>query len=179
MANYEDIQKLVENSYKKNKEQDEVKGYYLDGDISTSENKVYVPYDTTKNAIVVNRGTIGTLNDWSNNLSYITGTYKKTDRFKRALSTQKEAINKYGNVDNIGHSQGAVVSKQLNKKGLVNNAILVNPASLGEKNKKNETTLRNEGDIISSLSKKKNTTSFKTTSWNPLYNHSTSFLKKK
>ena len=176
---HSEVQKFIESSYKKNKEVNEIDGYKLDKNLSTAENKVF-HNPATKKTIIANRGTIGTVRDWSNNAKAVTGQYKSTKRFQNAKQTQKKAIEKYGKVDkNISHSQGAFVGRELNKKKLTNEHIQVNPASLGSKEKSNVHTIRSDKDIVSVLHKKdKNTQNIKSNSINPLTNHKPSILER-
>jgi hypothetical protein len=97
---------------------------------------------------------------------------------KQAERVQKEAIAKYGKVDtNVGHSQGGIITRELNKKGLTNEVINLNPASKGEKVKKNEFIIKSASDPVSILQKepKKRTTKTKGT-LNFLKEHSTDIL---
>lgn len=179
-----DVSKFVEASYQKPKEATEQIGdFILDKDLSTRKAKVYHDPKTNK-TIVANRGTTGTVSDWTNNLRYgadlATGNlfnfYENSDRMKQAEKVQKEAIKKYGSVDtNIGHSQSGIITRNLNKEGLTGEVININPASFFEKPKKNEKTYRSTYDPVSIFSK--GATTLKG-SLNPLKAHSTSFIKK-
>ena len=177
MTTYKEIQGLVKSSYKKNKDVEDVGNYKLDKELSTSEAKVFHDPKTDK-TIVANRGTANTVKDWTNNAMFIKKEYGKTKRFKNAKKVQEKAIDKYGKVDkNIGHSQSGVIARKMKKKGLTDEVIQVNPASLGEKNKSNVHTIRANNDVVSVLHRKnKNTKELNTGSWNPLYNHSSSIL---
>lgn len=179
-----DVSKFVEESYKKPKESsDQVGDFVLDKELSTRKAKVYHDPKTNK-TIVANRGTTGTVSDWTNNLRYgadlATGNlfnfYNKSDRMKQAEKVQKEAIEKYGKVDtNIGHSQSGVITRELNKKGLTGEVININPATFYDKPKKNEKVYRSTYDPVSFFSK--GATTLKG-SINPLKAHSTAFIKK-
>jgi len=179
-----DVSKFVEESYKKPKESEEQVGdFVLDKELSTRKAKVYHDPKTNK-TIVANRGTTGTVSDWTNNLRYgadlATGNlfnfYNKSDRMKQAEKVQKEAIKKYGKVDtNIGHSQSGVITRNLNKKGLTGEVININPATFYDKPKKNEKVYRSTYDPVSFFSKGATTISG---SMNPLKAHSTDFIKK-
>jgi hypothetical protein len=179
-----DVSQFVEESYKKPKEASKQIGdYKLDKDLSTRKAKVYHDPKTNK-TIVANRGTTGTLSDWTNNLRYgadiatgnIFNLYNKSDRMKQAEKVQKEAIKKYGKVDtNIGHSQSGIITRNLNKKGLTKEVININPASFFEKPKKNEKTYRSKYDPVSLFSRGSKTLKGPI---NPLKAHSSIFLKK-
>ena len=111
--------------------------FNLDNQLSNKKVKVY--HNGTK-LVVVNRGTTGTASDWANNVRYGLGTYDETDRLEQAVRTQKSVIEKYGRLPdvNVGHSQGAIITRKLNAMGLCKQIINVNPAISTESQKKNE-----------------------------------------
>ena len=170
------LNKLINSSYKNRKDADEkIDGYTLDKSLSTKKGKVYT--DDKDKAVVVYRGTTGTASDWMNNLAYLTGTYKYTDRYKKGKELQEKAEKKYGaeNIDTVGHSQGAVLARELGKN--TKNVITVNPASLFQKKADNETVIRSSLDPVSFLQRDA-THTVHTGSINPLQNHSPDILDK-
>ncbi len=185
------IQKMIKDSYLDNAT-DDIEFYKLDRDLSTPEAKVY--YNQPLNQVVIcNRGTKEAM-DWGNNLVYTVNSlaYKSTPRYNRAVDVQKKAISKYGKVDtNVGHSQSAIITRGLLEDGLTNEIINVNGANKGEKPLAHEYNIRSSGDVVSMLkapsqtvynwlypsSKKKNIT-VKSTSWNPLTEHSSDILSR-
>ena len=173
------IQHMSSASYKTNKEVKNIGRYKLDKSLSTSEAKVFVNTDTGK-VVVANRGTKPTLKDWTNNLSLLVGQYKNTQRYKNARDIQQKVIDKYPNykVLNIGHSQGAAITKRLNEEGLTSEIININPAALPtDKKKDNETTIRSSGDVISMYDKpKKGDVMIKSETVNPLAEHKTTIV---
>jgi hypothetical protein len=179
MATHKEIQKLIEASYKKNKDIEDVGDFKLDKKLSTSEAKVFHD-DSTGKTVIANKGTAGTVRDWSNNAKYVTGQYNKTQRMKNARKVQKEAKEKYGSVDtNVGHSQSGVIARKFAKNGKTKEAVLVNPATLGERTGDNVKTVRSDRDLVSILNNKDNKTeTIKSDSWNPLVNHAPSILQK-
>jgi hypothetical protein len=108
------------------------------------------------------------------------GTYDDTARLKHAVETQDRAIAKYGKVDtNIGHSQGAVITRKLNEMGKTGEVVNLNGASMFEKQRPNETRIRSANDVVSFMaslapSRKRNATI--SGSWNPLKEHSAGIL---
>ena len=166
-------------SYKPNKEVKNIGRYKLDKSLSTGEVKVFVNTDTGK-VVVANRGTKHTLKDWTNNLSLLLGQYKNTARYKNARDIQMKVVEKYPNfkVLNIGHSQGAAITKRLNEEGLTSEIININPAALPtDKKKDNETTIRSSGDIISMYDKpKKGDVMLDAKSINPFQEHRTTIV---
>jgi hypothetical protein len=173
---HKDIAKISKASYKRNKEVEDVDGYQLDRNLSTREAKVFHNPNTGK-TIVANRGTQGAA-DWANNVAYVTGNYGKTNRFKHAEKVQKRAIDKYGEVDaNVGHSQGAVISRKMGKKGRTKQVVNINPATLGQREEDNVTTLKSSRDPVSILHRNDtNTHVIGAESYNPLTEHSSSIL---
>jgi hypothetical protein len=174
---YKDINKISKASYQKNKDIQDVGGYKLDKKLSTSENKVFHNAESGK-TVISNRGTIATGKDWSNNVAYAVGKYGSTERMKRATKTQQKAIEKYGSVDaNVGHSQGAAVARKIGKKNMTKQVVNINPASKGEREDDNVTTLKSGRDVVSALHKKnKKTDVIGAKSFNPLTEHSSAVL---
>ncbi len=166
---------LTQSSYKKNKDIKDLKNHKLDRQLSTNEVKVW--FNKNKNEVYVsNRGTQPTAKDWLNNLSYVVGNYNNTQRYKNAKDIQMKVKAKYPNskITNLGHSQGAIITKKLNKEGLTDEIINTNPATLysDRKNKSNEHTIRSKGDLVSIFhSKDKNTKEVKDKTFNPLTEH--------
>ena len=178
-----EVKKLVSASYEEKKgKTNKIGDFELDKSLSSSKAKVY-HNPKTNETVIANRGTTGTISDWSNNLVYgVTGSkgYKKTDRYKQAKKTQKKAIEKYGEVSNVGHSQGAEIARELNKEGLSKSVIMVNPASRGEKVRKNEEVIKSSGDVVSVLVPKKSKGKVKVIeakSYNPLAQHSAKIIR--
>ena len=179
----EDIQQFVDASYeKRGSAPDKIGDYILDKELSTRKAKVYHDPNTGK-TVVANRGTTGTVSDWSNNLKYgadkLTGNmfnfYGNSDRMRNATDTQNKAISKYGKVDtNVGHSQSGIITRKLNDEGKTGEVINVNPASFFEDKKDNEYTIRSSFDPVSMFSK--GATTVKDNTWNPLKAHSSKFL---
>lgn len=146
-----------------------MEGYMLDTYISNKTGLVYFNPETQK-AVVVHRGTKGAT-DWANNLAYMTGYYKWTGRYKSGENTQKKAEKKYGakNVTTIGHSQGAIIARNVASKS--NQVINVNPAWRGEPHLANEYVIRSDADPISkafALKKEVNNVLFPT--WSSRHN---------
>lgn len=179
-----EIQKFVEASYEGKKgDTDRIGTYVLDKELSTRKAKVYHDPKSGK-TVVANRGTTGTLSDWHNNLQYLRGKYDDTDRMKQAEDVQRKTIAKYGKVDtNVGHSQGGIITRKLNEKGLTGEVINLNPASMFEKQKENEYVIRSKSDPVSLLhalnpfARKENTTTTSGT-MNLLKEHGSNILSR-
>jgi superfamily II DNA or RNA helicase len=147
----EQVNKFINESYKDSASEN-VGDYVLDKELSNKEVKIYHDPKTNK-TVAVNRGT-KEASDWLNNAAYAVSNklYKKTGRYKRAQEAQDKAIKKYGKVDsNIGHSQGAIITRNLNEEGKTGEVINVNPASKGEAAKDNEYNVRSKNDVVSAL----------------------------
>jgi hypothetical protein len=98
---------------------------------------------------------------------------------KQAEKVQKAAIKKYGHVDvNVGHSQGGIITRRLNDAGLTGEVINVNPASMGERHKKNETVIRSSHDLVSYLHGNRKRTHIVKGISDPVSEHSPQFLSR-
>jgi len=169
---------------------DSINSFVLDKELSIPEAHVYQD-PITGQVVISNRGTYDA-SDWGNNIVYTlnSNAYKSTPRYQRAKQVQQKAIQKYGKVDtNIGHSQGAIITRGLLQDGLTNEVINVNPAYKGEMQLPHEYNIRSSGDLVSMIkapsqalygwlypsTKKKNIT-IKSKTYNPLKEHSTDIL---
>jgi hypothetical protein len=170
-----DLKGLHESSYKPQRDK-QVGEWILDESISKPTASVYYN-PSIQQAIVVHRGTEGTVKDWSFNMAYLTGTNKLSSRYKDAERVQKRAEEKYPNVLTTGHSQGGIYTKIARDQDKV---INVNPASMGEVTK--GTTIRSANDPVSMMAGltglfKKNPKNITTSAQlNPLKAHSLSIL---
>ena len=176
-----ELKKLTDASYKKNKEKPEKIGdLVLDKELSTRKAAVYYN-PTTGEATVTHRGTTSTASDWANNLALGVGLYKKTDRFKKGKETQKAVNAKYGkeNVLTTGHSQSGALVHELNKEGLVEKSVEVNPARLpGQKVLKNETIVKSSFDPVSVfVPESKRVKVIEAKTYNPLAEHSAKIIR--
>lgn len=143
------IKSLLNASYDKTPPKKLKNGLRLDESLTTPTVKTY--YNKNNNeAYVVHRGTQGAA-DWLNNVAYLTGNYKRTDRFKQAEKIQNKAEKKYGkqNISTLGHSQGSILARELGKD--TKQVINVNPAYKLERPLKNEYVVRSSSDVVSSL----------------------------
>jgi len=178
-----ELQGLLDASY--NRDIKNVGGWVQDEELSTDKSKVFYDPETGK-SVVVHRGTVGTLSDWNNNLTYAMGgksAYKDTDRYKSAKKIQDAASAKYGNdnITTIGHSQGGLQAEMLGKHG--SETITLNKATRPFSNKpsKNQTDVRTTTDLVSALnpfSSAKNTVDISLKGYNPLKAHATKSLSK-
>jgi hypothetical protein len=83
---------LLESSYKTEPDK-EVNGWIYDESISKPTARVYYN-DVKKQAIVVHRGTEGTVKDWANNLAFVAGVSPLTKRYKDSKEVQEKAESK-------------------------------------------------------------------------------------
>ena len=129
--------------------------YELDEKLSNLYGKVYVD-NINKKVVLAHRGT-GSENmgsDWVNNIIYASSSaYKLTSRFKIAKKMVDVALKKYQGyqIESIGHSQGALLSRLLSDKAL--NSIELNPAYKAESIRDNEYIIRSSGDVVSAAKK--------------------------
>lgn len=103
-------QKLLYNSYR-DKQKNEINGYKRDNDLSGKRVQVY--FNDDNDAVVVHRGTQG-IHDLITDFQLGLGM-TDNKRFKHAEKIQKEAEDKYGNVETIGHSLGGSISEKVGK----------------------------------------------------------------
>lgn len=143
------IKEFADASYKKESPLN-IDDFVLDKDLTNDFAKTYYN-NKTKQAVVVHRGTNPTIGDWLNNAHYVMGTYKLTRRYWTGKKIQDGAEKKYGakNVSTLGHSQGAILTRDLGGKS--KEIITINPAYLGEKQKENEFRIRSSADPVSGL----------------------------
>lgn len=170
------IHKFLANSYSKKPEQI-LNDYLLDEELTNDTGKVY-QNPKTGHAVIAHRGTQGA-SDWLNNLAYVTGLYKYTNRYKQGQKTQKAAEDKYGskNVSTLGHSQAAILTRHLGKdsKEIIN----LNPAYINEKPAQNEYNMKSTRDVVSALKPiHSQDIAIKAESYNPLTEHSYSILER-
>ena len=146
-----ELKKLTEASYQKGKARPtKIGDLEIDRSLTTREAAVY-HNPKTGEAVVTHRGTQGA-SDWLNNIALGVGLYKSTDRYKKGKETQQKVNAKYGkqNVLTTSHSQSGALAHELNKEGLVNKSVEVNPARLpNQKVMKNETIIKSSLDPVS------------------------------
>lgn len=177
-----DAQKLISIGYKP--EMSSYGEYELDPELSIDRARVYKNTKTGK-AYVVHRGT-KEATDWLNNLVYglSPSMYRYTNRYKTAKDVQEKALKKYGDVDVVGHSQGAKLAEMLSKGDKrIKDVITYNrPVGLMETLNpldKNVTDVRSSYDPVSVLApfqKGNKPVTIENKSWNPLTQHNTSSL---
>ena len=157
------IRRMTAATYQSKHEADQsLDGFELDKDLSTPEQKIY-HNPTTKETVVAHRGTKG-LGDWTNNAAYLVGRYGQTKRYQRAKKKQQEVIDKYGKVTTtLGHSQGAIISRKLNNRGMTDEVINVNPATKGARERKTSPPSSRRSTQCRSCTRRKGVTSPSTT----------------
>jgi len=139
------IKLMLRASYKNAPER--IDDFIIDKKLSGKYGVVY-HNPITNQTVVAHRGTMEAI-DWTNNAMYALGAYKYTDRYKTGKKMQELAEKKYGasNITTIGHSQGAILARELGKK--TKEIITLNPAYKGEKPLKNEYNIRSSRDVVS------------------------------
>jgi len=166
------VEYMTSSAYKDTKQVGNIGKFVLDPKLSTDETKVWVNH-SKKEVAVSNRGTKGML-DWLNNADI-------TPRFQRAKSIQSAVLKKYKGykITNLGHSQGGIITKKLNDRGMTDAVINVNPAvmPMERKPKKNETTIKSSTDVVSVFHRKgANDIVLKDKTGNPLEEHKTNIV---
>ena len=173
--NFEQLRNIMKSSYEdNNKAEKRLKdsGYTLDKSLSGNRAKVFV--DDNGDAFIVHRGT-NTIQDVFTDVGLLFGK-KNSNQLKHAKHVRKQAEEKYGTVNSIGHSLGGFLAENSgNKTGKV---ITYNKASVGQKtNNPNQIDIRTKYDIPSILTPKgNNNITLKNKSLNPLIEHSTKAL---
>ena len=175
-----ELKKLTAASYTKGKARPKKIGdLVLDSELTTREAAVYYN-PSTGEATVTHRGTQGAL-DWLNNAALGVGLYKSTGRYARGKETQQKVNAKYGksNVLTTSHSQSGALAHELNKEGLVNKSVEVNPARLpNQKVMKNETIVKSSLDPVSVfVPKSKRVKVIEARTYNPLAEHSAKIIR--
>jgi hypothetical protein len=175
-----ELKKLTSASYTKGKARPrQIGDLVLDSALTTREAAVYYN-PATGEAVVSHRGTQGA-SDWLNNAALGVGLYKQTGRYQRGRDTQKAVNAKYGkeNVITTSHSQSGALAHELNKEGLVNKSVEVNPARTPFQTvMKNETIVKSSLDPVSIfVPKNKNVKVIPARTYNPLSEHSAKIIR--
>ncbi len=175
-----ELKGLTAASYSKGKARPKKIGdLVLDSELTTREAAVYYNPKTGE-ATVTHRGTQG-ITDWANNAALAVGLYTKTGRYARGKETQQKVNAKYGksNVLTTSHSQSGALAHELNKEGLVNKSVEVNPARLpNQKVMKNETVVKSSFDPVSVfVPRDKRVKVIPARTYNPLAEHSAKIIR--
>ena len=171
------LKKALENSYGKSNVKQGFDGYEPVSRLTDRQAQVY-HNPKTGHTIVAHRGTQG-LRDVMTDIAYTTTGYKGK-RFKKAERIQKEAERQFGsqNISTVGHSLGSLLSSEVgrNSKEIINYNEPITP--FGRRHE-NEYVVKTSNDPFSWFHKPKQDSKNKTiksTSVNPLYEHSTDRL---
>jgi hypothetical protein len=123
-------------------------GYTLDTQASGRRAKVFVNNDT-KNVLIAHRGTAGLADVGTDLSAVIGGRRKQSKRFKHAQKVTNVAKAKYAGhtLTATGHSLGGTLAQDTFNKGTSLHDVLF------KRRKSNQTDYRNEGDVISVLTK--------------------------
>jgi hypothetical protein len=176
-----ELKGLLEETYKKGKGANEnYGGYQIDKELSTGRAKVYYN-PTSGKTVVAHRGSTN-LQDWKENFNYALGIGGKGKAYKKSEAVQKAAEAKYGtnNLETIGHSKGALHAQSLGGKGLVQ--TLNKPVNIKDLKRvvpKTQIDYKSSRDPVSFLrkfQKGEKAKVIKSTSFNPLKEHSVKVL---
>lgn len=150
------LHKVLQNSYhKKSKQSTSLanEGYVFDSDLSNHNQQVY--YHPDKKKLLYSVSGTHNLKDVGTDLYLAAGLLKKTNRYKEADTTYKKAREKYKPESStvVGHSLGGSIASYVGKKE--DKIITYNKgATIGQSNRKNETSIRTRGDPVSMFAKK-------------------------
>lgn len=174
--NYTQLHSALKSTYQDNKTADKMlkkQGYTLDKQLSGKRAKVFV--DENGQAYVAHKGT-QSIQDVFTDIGYAFGK-RGSKRLDHAKKVRKQAEEKYGVVNSLGHSLGGHLAERSgNTQGKV---ITYNKASNGYKqNNPNQIDIRQSLDIpVSFLTpKNKNNVTLRSKSLNPLKEHKTDSL---
>jgi hypothetical protein len=178
---------LLAQSYEtknKKKRKTEIDGFHIDP--SLSGERVQVWYNpTTKQAVVVHRGTAG-FQDVMTDARLFFGD-KSGKRFRHAENIQKKAEAKYGkeHVSTLGHSLGSSVAEKVGQDSkevlTLNKPTTLEDLAKGKKVSEKQTDVRTKYDPVSILrpyQKGNDAIEIESTTWNPLAEHKTDTLKR-
>ncbi len=115
---------ISEQAYKNPKERINFDGYVYEPSLSNKKTAVYKS-DDDKIIIIGHRGTVPTdIEDLADDLAIVTGTFKFTSRFKKALKINEQITKKYPDytIVNTGHSLGARIASDVAKKQYLKNS---------------------------------------------------------
>lgn len=174
--NYNQLKTALSSTYRNNNTAQKDlkgKGFTLDKDLSGKRAKVFVD-DKTGQAYVAHRGT-HSIQDVFTDAGLLLGI-KDGKRLRHAKNVHRQAEEKYGNVNSLGHSLGGYLAENSgNKDGKV---ITYNKASIGEVSKNpNQIDIRTQRDLVSLLTPKTDVF-IQSKSLNPLTEHNTNALKR-
>lgn len=151
-----DLYSALKNSYKSNEEAkaDMIqKGYVLDKNLSSGNQKVYFN-PKTKKLLYTIAGTHN-LSDVATDVALGLGRLKNTKRYKEAEKILKKARQYYPSntgVDIQGHSLGGIIASGIGK-GKDNIITYNKGATIGQTTSRpNEKSIRTAGDVVSALS---------------------------
>jgi hypothetical protein len=148
---------VINNGYKKSENQ-KIKGYDRDPDLSNHNHQTYVSHD--KKDLIFNVSGTHSSKDWRTNIAYATGNIKKTERYKTSHEALRMGKEKYklNGVTVTGDSLGGAVASKIHSNS--DKAYTFNKAStIHEKLRPSEKSFRVQSDVVSLLgSRQKNVT---------------------
>ena len=144
-----DLHDVLKNSYS-NKHRENMNGYKLDKELSSSNQQVY--YNPEHKKLVVSVAGTHNLRDWGTDIFLGAGKLKDTNRYKEAKSIYDKAKYKYNPLQStaVGHSLGSSISNYITS-GNDKSVGLDSGYTIGQKARSNSTQYRSEGDVISAL----------------------------
>ena len=155
-----DLHDVLKNSYS-NKHRENMNGYKLDKELSSTNQQVY--YNPEHKKLVVSVAGTHNLRDWGTDIYLGLGKLKDTNRYKEAKSVYDKAKNKYNPMQStaVGHSLGGTIANYIasgNDKAYGLDAGY----TIGQTSRNNSKQFRSSGDVVSALgSNQKNMTTLK------------------
>lgn len=175
-----ETKQFLDNSYSKTLKN--IDDYLIDKELSGQRVKVYFNPLNGK-AVITHKGT-NSIQDVGTDIAMTVG-YKKGKRFTHSKNIQKQAEEKYGkkNIITLGHSLGAKLAEDFGSNEVITLNKPTLPADIikNKKVKKNQTDIKTKLDPVSVLrkfQKGKKAKVIKSSTLNPLKEHSVSVLNR-
>jgi hypothetical protein len=157
-----DLHDVLKNSYS-NKHRENMNGYKLDKELSSTNQQVYYNPEHKKLVVSVKGTDMMSPRDWGTDIFLGAGKLKDTNRYKEAKSVYDKAKNKYNPMQAtaVGHSLGSSISNYITS-GNDKSVGLDGGYTIGQTSRNNSKQFRSSGDVVSALgSNQKNMTTLK------------------
>ena len=157
-----DLHDVLKNSYS-NKHRENMNGYKLDKELSSTNQQVYYNPEHKKLVVSVKGTDMMSPRDWGTDIFLGAGKLKDTNRYKEAKSVYDKAKNKYNPMQSsaVGHSLGGAIANYITS-GNDKAYGLDAGYTIGQKARSNTTQYRSSGDVVSALgANQKNMTTLK------------------
>jgi len=146
-----DLHEVLKNSYS-NKHRENMNGYKLDKELSSTNQQVYYNPEHKKLVVSVKGTDMTSPRDWGTDFYLGIGKLKDTNRYKEAKAVYDKAKNKYNPMQAtaVGHSLGSSIANYITS-GNDKSVGLDGGYTIGQKARSNSTQYRTSGDVVSAL----------------------------